>query len=73
MPKRFAWQWDVANEYFLDADPSGINPNDFWVANLGPGIIPRAFKRAHEVGPHALRSTEELQYESLWRRVPLGM
>jgi endo-1,4-beta-xylanase len=50
MPKRFAWQWDVANEYFLDADPSGINPNDFWVANLGPGIIPQAFKRAHEVG-----------------------
>jgi GH35 family endo-1,4-beta-xylanase len=55
MPKRFAWQWDVANEYFLDADPSGINPNDFWVANLGPKIIPQAFKRAYEVYTHCVQ------------------
>ena len=48
------WQWDVANEFFLDANPSGINPNDFWVANLGPGIIPQAFKWAREADPHAL-------------------
>jgi endo-1,4-beta-xylanase len=48
------WQWDVANEFFLDADPSGINPNDFWVSNLGAGIIPQAFKWAHEADPHAL-------------------
>ena len=48
------WQWDVANEFFLDANPSGINPNDFWVSNLGPGIIPQAFHWAREADPHAL-------------------
>jgi endo-1,4-beta-xylanase len=48
------WQWDVANEFFLDANPSGINPNDFWVSNLGPGIIPQAFKWARQADPHAL-------------------
>src|SRR5215472_6559490 len=48
------WQWDVANEFFLDANPSGINRNDFWVSNLGAGVIPQAFKRAHEADPHAL-------------------
>jgi endo-1,4-beta-xylanase len=48
------WQWDVANEFFLDANPSGINPNDFWVSNLGAGVIPQAFKWAHEADPHAL-------------------
>ena len=26
------WQWDVANEFFLDSDPSGIDPNNFWIA-----------------------------------------
>ncbi len=48
------WQWDVANEFFLDANPSGINPNDFWVSNLGPGIIPQAFRWARQADPHAL-------------------
>lgn len=48
------WQWDVANEFFLDANPSGINPNDFWVSNLGAGVIPQAFQWAHEADPHAL-------------------
>jgi endo-1,4-beta-xylanase len=48
------WQWDVANEFFLDANPSGINPNDFWISNLGPGVIPQAFKWAHEADPGAL-------------------
>src|ERR1700751_1572551 len=48
------WQWDVANEFFLDANPSGINPNDFWVSNLGPGIVPQAFKWARQADPHAL-------------------
>ncbi len=48
------WQWDVANEFFLDANPSGINPNDFWVSNLGPDIIGRAFRWAHQADPHAL-------------------
>jgi endo-1,4-beta-xylanase len=43
-----------ANEFFLDADPSGINPNDFWVANLGAGVIPQAFKWAREADPFAL-------------------
>jgi endo-1,4-beta-xylanase len=48
------WQWDVANEFFLDANPSGINPNDFWVSNLGVDIIPQAFRWAHEADPGAL-------------------
>src|SRR6185437_13348940 len=24
------WQWDVANEFFTDTNPSTINPADFW-------------------------------------------
>jgi endo-1,4-beta-xylanase len=48
------WQWDVANEFFTDANPSGINPNDFWVSHLGRGVIPQAFRWAHEADPHAL-------------------
>jgi endo-1,4-beta-xylanase len=48
------WQWDVANEFFLDANPSGINPNDFWVSHLGPGIIPQAFRWARQADPVAL-------------------
>jgi endo-1,4-beta-xylanase len=48
------WQWDVANEFFTDSDPSTINPNDFWVSHLGPGIIPRAFRWAREADPRAL-------------------
>jgi endo-1,4-beta-xylanase len=48
------WQWDVANEFFTDANPSTINANDFWVSHLGAGIIPDAFRWAHEADPHAL-------------------
>ncbi len=48
------WQWDVANEFFLDADPSGIDPSNFWIAALGPDIIPQAFIWAHQADPHAL-------------------
>ena len=48
------WQWDVANEFFTDSNPSTINPNDFWVSHLGAGIIPQAFRWAHAADPHAL-------------------
>jgi len=48
------WQWDVANEFFTDSNPSTINPNDFWVSHLGPGIIADAFRWAHEADRHAL-------------------
>ena len=48
------WQWDVANEFFTDTNPSTINPNDFWISNLGVDILPQAFKWAHEADPHAL-------------------
>jgi endo-1,4-beta-xylanase len=48
------WQWDVANEFFTDSNPSGINPNDFWVSHLGPGILDDAFRWAHQADPHAL-------------------
>jgi endo-1,4-beta-xylanase len=48
------WQWDVANEFFTDSNPSTINPNDFWVSHLGSGIIADAFRWAHEADPHAL-------------------
>ncbi len=48
------WQWDVANEFFTDANPSVINPNDFWISHLGPGIIGQAFIWAHQADPKAL-------------------
>jgi endo-1,4-beta-xylanase len=48
------WQWDVANEFFTDTNPSQINPNDFWISHLGPGIIGQAFIWAHQADPHAL-------------------
>jgi endo-1,4-beta-xylanase len=48
------WQWDVANEFFTDANPSTINPANFWVAHLGAGVIADAFRWAHAADPHAL-------------------
>src|SRR3954454_8605748 len=48
------WQWDVANEFFTDSNPSTINPDDFWVSHLGAGIIADAFRWAHEADPKAL-------------------
>ena len=48
------WQWDVVNEIFTDANPSQLNPNDFWISHLGPGIIADAFRWAHAADPHAL-------------------
>jgi len=52
--KGHIWQWDVANEFFTDSNPSMINPNDFWVSHLGTGIIADAFRWAHAADPHAL-------------------
>jgi endo-1,4-beta-xylanase len=48
------WQWDVANEFFTDSNPSAINPDDFWVRHLGAGIIADAFRWAHAADPKAL-------------------
>jgi endo-1,4-beta-xylanase len=48
------WQWDVANEFFTDTNPSQINPNDFWISHLGVGVIADAFRWAHAADPHAL-------------------
>jgi endo-1,4-beta-xylanase len=48
------WQWDVANEFFTDSNPSGVNPNDFWISHLGTGVIADAFRWAHAADPHAL-------------------
>ena len=48
------WQWDVANEFFTDSNPSGINPNDFWVSHLGVGVLADAFRWAHQADPHAI-------------------
>jgi len=48
------WQWDVANEFFTDGNPSTINPNDFWISHLGAGIVADAFRWAHQADPHAL-------------------
>jgi len=48
------WQWDVLNEMFTDSNPSQLNPNDFWISHLGPGIIADAFRWAHAADPHAL-------------------
>jgi endo-1,4-beta-xylanase len=48
------WQWDVANEFFTDSNPSTINPNDFWVSHLGAGILADVFRWAHAADPKAL-------------------
>jgi len=48
------WQWDVLNEMMTDSNPSQINPNDFWISHLGPGVIADAFRWAHAADPHAL-------------------
>jgi len=47
------WQWDVCNEFITDANPQ-INPDNFWIANAGPGIIADAFRWARQADPHAL-------------------
>lgn len=48
------WQWDVLNEMFADSNPSQLNPNDFWISHLGPGVIADAFRWAHAADPDAL-------------------
>jgi endo-1,4-beta-xylanase len=48
------WQWDVANEFFTNSNPSGIDPNNFWVSHLGPGILADVFRWAHAADPQAL-------------------
>jgi endo-1,4-beta-xylanase len=48
------WQWDVLNEMLTDSNPSQMNPNDFWISHLGPGIIADAFRWAHAADPDAL-------------------
>jgi endo-1,4-beta-xylanase len=48
------WQWDVLNEMLTDSNPSQINPNDFWISHLGPGIIADAFRWAHAADPDVL-------------------
>jgi len=48
------WQWDVANEFFTDSNPSMMNPNDFWVSHLGTGVVADTFRWAHAADPHAL-------------------
>jgi endo-1,4-beta-xylanase len=48
------WQWDVCNEFLTDSNPSGVDPNNWWIVNAGPEVIPLAFKWAHEADPKAL-------------------
>jgi len=48
------WQWDVCNEFLTDTTPSQIDPNNFWIANAGPGIIADAFRWARQADPQAL-------------------
>ncbi|HWG03284.1 MAG TPA: endo-1,4-beta-xylanase [Trebonia sp.] len=48
------WQWDVCNEFFTDSSPSQLDPANFWIAALGPDVIPQAFRWAHEADPRAL-------------------
>jgi endo-1,4-beta-xylanase len=48
------WQWDVVNEMFTDSNPSQMNPNDFWVSHLGPGVIADAFRWAKAADPRAI-------------------
>ena len=48
------WQWDVVNEMLTNSNPSQINPSDFWISHLGPGVIADAFRWAHAADPHVL-------------------
>jgi endo-1,4-beta-xylanase len=48
------WQWDVVNEMFTDSNPSQLNPNDFWISHLGPGVIADAFRWAKAADPRAI-------------------
>jgi len=48
------WQWDVANEFFTDGNPSSLNPDDWWIKALGPTVVPKAFQWAHQADPGAL-------------------
>jgi endo-1,4-beta-xylanase len=48
------WQWDVCNEFLTDANPSQVDPNNFWIANLGTGVIADAFRWARQADPRAL-------------------
>ena len=48
------WQWDVVNEMLTDSNPSQVNPNDFWVSHLGPGIIADAFRWARAADRRAV-------------------
>jgi len=48
------WQWDVANEFLTDANPSGVDPNNWWIVNAGPEVITKAFQWAHQADPGAL-------------------
>ena len=48
------WQWDVCNEFLTDSNPSQVDPNNFWIANLGTGVIANAFRWARQADPHAL-------------------
>jgi endo-1,4-beta-xylanase len=48
------WQWDVANEFFTDTSPSQLDPTNWWIVNAGAGIIPQAFKWAHQADLNAL-------------------
>jgi endo-1,4-beta-xylanase len=48
------WQWDVCNEFFTDSNPSQVDPNNWWIVNAGPEVIPLAFTWAHEADSNAL-------------------
>jgi len=48
------WQWDVCNEFLTDSNPSQVDPNNFWIANLGTGVIANAFRWARQADPRAL-------------------
>ena len=56
------WQWDVVNEMLADSNPSQINPNDFWISHLGPGIIADAFRWAHAADPERVALLQRLQH-----------
>jgi endo-1,4-beta-xylanase len=47
------YQWDVANEFFTDTNPSRLNPDNFWVSRLGPEVVADAFRWAHQADPKA--------------------
>src|SRR5919112_3008872 len=58
------YQWDVANEIF-DGDGNLRTEENIWLRELGPGIIAKAFRWAHQADPNAKLFFNDFGVESV--------